>query len=98
MNQWNPNEIGAAICRFPSGQFTFGPWSQGGPASVNIQTRCPNGSQFWGIYHTHPKGVALPSQQDIRSALESGARLLCINATSPGGQQDLRCFVRRNQV
>ena len=94
---FNPNEVGAPICRFPSGQLAFGPWRQGDPMGVSVTTQCPNGSQFWGIYHTHPRGVPMPSDQDIKSGVESKARVLCINATSPANPQGkMRCFVRGN--
>ena len=56
----NTNEIGFSICRLPSGALTHGAVSEGTPVSVNISITCPNGSEFVGLAHTHPKGVAWP--------------------------------------
>ncbi len=86
MRNGRVNEIGAAICQKRNGRFVFGPFSEGTPTSVNINAKCPPGSKFFGIYHTHPKGVALPSQTDLASGRRVGAKTLCINADG-----DLRC-------
>ena len=81
------NEVGASVCRFPSGRLAFGPWSSGTPTSVNVSVECPPGARFESIYHTHPGGVAYPSAQDVASARKVGAQSLCINADG-----DLKCF------
>lgn len=83
------NEIGASICKKPNGKFTFGPWAEGTPTSVNVPVACPKGSAFAGIYHTHPGGVPLPSQTDLRSGIKVGADVLCINADGV-----VQCFTR----
>ena len=74
------NEIGASICRRPNGTFVFGPFATGTPTSVNVPIKCPPGSRFHGIYHTHPGGVPIPSRQDIKSGQITGSKTLCINA------------------
>lgn len=81
------NEIGAAMCRFPNGKLAFGPFSEGTPVSVNVRIECPPGSTFEGIYHTHPRGVPVPSQTDIKSGQLTGSKALCINADG-----DVRCY------
>lgn len=74
------NEIGASICRRPNGSFVFGPFATGTPVSVNVPIKCPAGSTFHGIYHTHPGGVPIPSAQDLRSGRQTGSQVLCVNA------------------
>ena len=81
------NEIGAAVCRFPGGRLAFGPWARGTPTSVNVPLQCPPGATLSSIYHTHPGGVAYPSDQDVASARQAGVKSLCINADG-----DLKCF------
>ena len=81
------NEIGAAMCRdLATGKISFGPFSEGTPTSVSIDPTCPPGTKLFAIYHTHPGGVALPSQTDLKSGRRIGAEALCINADG-----DLRC-------
>lgn len=84
------NEIGASICGLPNGNLTFGPWAEGTPTAVSIQVKCPSGSTFLGIYHTHPNGIAVPSEQDVQSGLRVNANHLCINADG-----DLRCYRKK---
>ncbi len=74
------NEIGASICQRPNGSFVFGPFAEGDPMSVQVPLSCPQGSEWYGIFHTHPAGVPIPSPTDIRSGLKTGAKVLCINA------------------
>ena len=78
----NPrNELGFSLCRVgASGQLVAGPVATGDPVSVSIPVSCPTGSHFEGLFHTHPGGVAQPSQQDIRAAKQSGAANLCIQS------------------
>lgn len=74
------NEIGASICRRPNGTFVFGPFATGTPVSVNVPIKCPAGSDFYGIYHTHPGGVPIPSGRDIQSGIKTNSQVLCVNA------------------
>ena len=92
---YGPNEVGAALCRTKSGQLLFGPWTEGSPNSVNVNIQCPSGSSLVGPFHTHPKGISKPSQQDVRSGIRVGAKALCIFADG-----DLKCHtlpVRRRR-
>ena len=86
------NEVGASICRFPSGDITFGPWSTGTPTSVNVKLSCPTGSKFHGIYHPHPGGEPVPSTTDLKSGVKAGARYLCIDADGV-----TKCYARRGK-
>ncbi len=83
------NEIGFSLCRYPSGQLTHGPVVSGTPTSVNIPVACPPGARFEGLFHTHPGGVAYPSNTDIRSARKVRAEHLCIAVPDTG---EMRCF------
>lgn len=74
------NEVGWALCRTPEGRLLSGPLAEGTPMSVNIPVGCPGGSRLAGLFHTHPAGVAFPSDTDIRSAKAVGAGSLCIDA------------------
>jgi len=80
-------EVGFALCRARDGRLVHGPVSVGTPTSVDITVSCPAGSELVGLFHTHPGGVPVPSEQDIRSALQVGAKVLCIDADG-----DLRCW------
>ncbi len=75
------NEIGFTMCRVPgTGELTHGPLAEGTPNSVNIPVSCPPGTNFEGLFHTHPGGTAFPSPTDIRSAKQVKADYLCIDA------------------
>ena len=81
------NEVGFTICRAKSGKLTHGPMATGSPTGVNIPVSCPPGSRMEGLFHTHPKGVAYPSDIDIRSAVKVGAKALCVQSDT-----ELACF------
>ena len=86
------NEVGFTICRTPTGSLTRGPMAMGTPVAVNIPLQCPKGSKMEGLYHTHPGGVAYPSNTDIKSAQRHGAKVLCITNDS-----QTRCFKVRGR-
>ena len=73
-------EIGFALCRARDGRLVPGPVAVGTPWSVEVPLSCPPGTRLEGIFHTHPGGVPHPSPQDVRSALQAGVRVLCIDA------------------
>lgn len=81
------NEIGFTLCRATDGSLVTGPMAEGTPVSVNIPIRCPVGSKFDSLFHTHPGGIAYPSNQDIQSAKRVGAKNICIDADGT-----MRCF------
>jgi len=81
------NEIGAAICRYENGKLVYGPFSEGTHTRVDVKIACPKGSRFHGIFHTHPGGVAYPSDVDVASGKRVGAKVLCINSDT-----ERRCF------
>ena len=84
----NPrNEVGFAICETASGELKSGPVVEGGPASVSIPVACPAGSHAVALFHTHPGGVARPSNQDIRAAQQAGLQKQCIQSDTR-----LACF------
>lgn len=81
------NEIGFTLCRTPRGQIVRGPMATGTPTRVQIPVACPSGTAFFGLFHTHPGGVARPSAQDIASAQRVGAEVICVASDT-----ELRCF------
>ena len=83
------NEIGYALCQQPDGSYVNGPVAEGTPVSVNIPIRCPSGTKFVGLYHTHPGGVPYPSNTDIQSAARVRAAQLCIEVPETG---QTNCF------
>ena len=87
----NINEIGASICHRLDGKMVLGPVSEGTPTSVNVIKYCPPGSTFEGFIHTHPKGVPIPSGQDLLSGVQADVKLLCINVPDTGVT---RCYQR----
>ena len=72
------NEFGFPVCAFPDGNLTNGPVSWGSPTSVEIQLACPSGTKFLGLAHSHPGGVAHPSDQDVKSGFDSNSEALWI--------------------
>ena len=87
MGKLPKNEFGFALCQLPNGDLARGPVSWGTPTSVDIQLQCPSGSKFLGLGHSHPGGVAYPSDQDIKSGFESNSQFLAIQSDS-----ELRIF------
>lgn len=83
----NVNEIGFSICRAPDDMLVSGPVAVGTPNRVNIPIACPPDAEFIGLFHTHPGGVAKPSQLDEQSAADHNAKVMCIEADGI-----LRCF------
>ena len=86
------NEVGFALCRAQSGQLTRGPVAEGTPVGVNIPVSCPSGTRFVGLFHTHPGGVAAPSDKDLRAGQATGSRNLCILVPESG---ELACYRRK---
>lgn len=82
-------ETGFALCRDRGGVLTFGPAATGDRYSVEIPVECPPGSEFFGLYHTHPGGTTAPSRADIESARMFGASALCVEVPETG---DLQCY------
>lgn len=72
------NEVGYSLCETPGGQLRRGAQAEGTPTRVTVPLGCPHGSQFIGIFHTHPGGSARPSAIDLREAHRVGAKVLCI--------------------
>ena len=85
------NEVGASICRMPNGKIVLGPKATGTPMSVKVPIQCPPSATFEGIIHTHPGGVPIPSQQDLKAGRQVGANVLCIKVPETGV---LRCYRR----
>ena len=81
------NEFGFSLCQAQDGKLVKGPTATGTPINVSIPVTCPAGSHFTGLFHSHPRGVAYPSPQDIDSALRVGAKILCIQS-----DQEMKCF------
>ncbi len=86
------NEIGYSLCRAPSGRLVRGPMAEGTPTRVQIPVACPPGTTFEYLFHTHPGGVAYPSNMDIKSGIRVGAKGLCIDADG-----DRQCYLLRSR-
>jgi len=78
------NEVGAMMCRRPDGSTVFGPRSQGTHDEVDVPYRCPTGSDPYGVWHTHPHGIAEPSPDDIQAARSFGLKRLCVTVPQTG--------------
>ena len=81
------NEVGAAICRFPSGKIGFGPWTEGCPFHVDIKPSCPTGSKYYGSIHSHVHEGTTPSTEDIAAERGNDGKVACI--LSP---DTLKCY------
>ncbi len=90
------NEIGFAMCRVrKTRQLVRGPVASGSPTRVDIPIKCPPGSDFEVMVHTHPGGRAEPSSLDMRTAQRFGAKASCIASDT-----ELKCHPvpRRGRV
>jgi len=86
-----PNEFGFAIYARPDGSLLAGPLATGTPMSVSIPiVNPPPGTRLAGLFHSHPRGVAYPSNQDLQSAQQVQAPVLCI-----ADDAQMRCFRMR---
>lgn len=75
-----PFEIGAALCKLPTGSLTRGPLGSGTTTGVSFPNTCPPGTKMLGSWHSHPEtggGDIRPSTQDIREAKRFGWDILC---------------------
>ena len=72
----------------PDGSLHKGPVIEGTPTSVSIPIDCPSGANFEVLWHSHPGGVSFPSEMDLRSGRDVGAKTLCITSEKDG----LKCF------
>lgn len=79
-------EKGFALCRTRAGRILPGPEAEGGPSNVRIPLACPPNSNIIGVFHTHPSGLAEPSEQDLSEARRTGLKWLCI-----GTERETRC-------
>jgi proteasome lid subunit RPN8/RPN11 len=82
------NEVGAMLCRAPDGSTVFGPQAEGSHDNVQVPYQCPAGSEPYGVWHTHPHGVATPSDDDLEAAREFGLRRMCVTVPQTG---ETRC-------
>lgn len=48
--------------------------------------------RLMGVYHSHPAGIALPSDQDIRATLQKNMRFMFIIGLSDRYKPDLRAY------
>lgn len=92
-NRLPKNEFGFTLCRTPRGKLVRGKVHHGTPSQVVIPVTCPPASKLEGLFHTHPGGVAFPSEPDIRNAFQAKIKVLCVMNESA-----LNCFrlIRRS--
>lgn len=53
-------------------------YSQGQHSNVTVPIGCPPGYKAAGVWHTHPDGVAYPSNKDIASLRKARIPISCI--------------------
>ena len=79
------NEKGHAICELPNGKLIAGLKVQGDSQfNVTVPLRCPAPSRPVGLFHTHPGGKPVPSQQDINEGVRLGLELMCVQVPETG--------------
>jgi len=82
----NADEVARTIC-LRNGQIEFGSEGHSGtPIDIWINPSCPGGKVV-GIYHTHPRGLSEPSEQDILAIRQVGLSILCVH-----GEDALSCY------
>lgn len=72
-------EEGFTLCR-GTGGYAKGPRAKGTAVSVSVPVVCPLGTAPVALYHTHPRGSAQPSQQDMKAARQTGVPYVCVRA------------------
>ena len=77
-------EIGFALCQLADGQVIPGVVVTGDLMGVSIPLRCPPGAVPMGTFHTHPQGRLMPSPDDIRAAMQTNIKRLCIGQPETG--------------
>ena len=85
-------EVGSSICRTKAGGVVPGKMTSGSMTHGDVELNCPPNTSFDGVWHTHPMGMAQPSEQDYEQARRHGIKKLCITSTSPGVEDQTRCF------
>ena len=85
-------EVGAAICACnKTGEVTLGAMAIGPDQyTVSVPISCPSGHRAIGVWHTHPGGVAEPSQADRRQMRQLGLKHACITVPDTG---ETRCHL-----
>ena len=78
------HEVGAMLCRRRDGSTIMGPRASGTHDEVNVPYQCPSGSTPYGVWHTHPDGVAEPSPDDVQAARSFGLRRMCVTVPGTG--------------
>ena len=72
------------MCRRPDGSTVMGPRAHGNHDQVDVPYQCPVGAEPYGVWHTHPHGVAEPSADDISAAVTFGLKKLCVTVPQTG--------------
>jgi proteasome lid subunit RPN8/RPN11 len=71
------------------GRLARGSQASGDRYSVDLVISCPHGYRALGIFHTHPGGVPIPSEMDLRSAVLHGLTHVCVGVPETGV---VRCY------
>jgi len=75
----NKNEEAATLCQMAN-ELVFGTRAKGNdPYSVFLHIGCPQGGKPIGLYHTHPGGEPVPSEQDYAEARRMKLSALCVS-------------------
>lgn len=72
------------LCSRPDGATVLGPRAQGSHDNVQVPYSCPTGSKPFGVWHTHPHGIAEPSDDDLAAARQFGLKKLCVTVPQTG--------------
>lgn len=86
-SKMSANEIARTIC-LCNGEVKWGSEGHSGsPVDVWIDPQCPDEGTAIGLYHTHPHGIAEPSEMDIIAMKKAGLPFLCIQ-----DDNELNCY------
>ena len=77
-------EVGAMMCKSKDGSTVLGTRASGNHDNVSVPYNCPPNSEPYGVWHTHPHGIAHPSDEDIAAGREFGLKRLCVTVPQPG--------------
>ena len=82
-------ETAFTICHRNHKELARGTGGAGGQYAVSLDIGCPDGFHPLGIWHSHPKGQAIPSDADESEMRKLGLENLCISVPQTG---ELRCY------
>ncbi len=71
------------------GRVIRGSEASGDRMGVRLEVACPHGYRAIGVFHTHPGGIPVLSEQDIKAARLQGMPHMCVGVPETG---EISCY------